>query len=98
MRIPKNVIVGGHLWKVILVPENKIEDPDTVAHCRYPQRIITLLDNRTDEIMWMDFLHELRHAFQFEMGYTQIFQSQMAEIDADNFSSFIISLQKQKIL
>lgn len=99
--IPKKVNVLGHDYQVVIIDQDKFLTQDgRVGECEYPVRIIRissdLMSNK--EYAWLVFLHELRHAYQYECGDSQILQSQQIEKDADTFASFISSLKAQKVL
>ena len=97
MKIPRSVNVLGHDYKIRLVAAAKLgAEHDGV--CCYPEREIILNKECEKELRWLAFLHELRHAVQFESGLVQLLGQQSCETDADQFASFISSLQKQGIL
>jgi hypothetical protein len=98
VKLPKSVNVLGHDYSVTIVDQKKLPSPSTSAICRYPQREIWICKDLGKELRWLNFLHELRHAFQFEAGLTQILTAQMCEVDCEQFASFIQSLQNQKVI
>ena len=97
MKIPKVVNIHGHEYTVSIVPASKL-NPGEAGVMRYPQRLIMIAKEMSPEIRWLTFLHELKHASQYETGLTQIMGKQLAETDSELFASLITSLQKQGIL
>jgi hypothetical protein len=97
-RIPKSVNVLGHVYKVQWVHQAKLGDHR--AHVEYPTRIIRMDNelNKNPYYAWLYFLHEVRHAYQFESGMTQLLGQQAMELDADGFASFVASLKSQGIV
>lgn len=96
IKIPKLVNILGHKYKVIMLHPDKLRG--RLGECEHPSRIIRIANNLGKELAWTVFLHELKHAQQFECGLTQIMDHQAQEMDCDLFSNFISSLQKQGIL
>ena len=97
IKIPKKVNICGHDYSVQIVPQKKL-NPGEAGVMRFPQRVILIAKEMSPEIRWLTFLHEIRHATQYETGMTQIFGKQLAETDCELFVSFITSLQKQGVL
>lgn len=96
-KIPKVVNIFGHEYKVRIVASSKL-GAGQAGVVQFPQRVILIAKEMGHEIRWLTFLHELNHARQFEMGLTQVFGSQLAETDCEQFASLISSLQKQGVL
>lgn len=96
-KIPKVVNVLGHEYTVELVPASSL-GRNTAGLTTYPARKIELDESYTGELVWLVFLHELKHAYDYECGLTQIFTPRELEKECDAFASFISSLQKQGIL
>lgn len=97
--IPKSVNICGHEYQVRWVKQKKLIK-GAGAEVEYPARIISIEDSykKDKKTAWLFFLHEVRHAWQFETGAIQILDEQACELDADGFASFITSLQAQGIL
>jgi hypothetical protein len=96
-KIPKQVNILGHVYKVITVKEETLPQ-GSGAECSFPDRIIRISDSLKGELKWLIFLHEVRHGYHFENGSTQIMHAQVQEMDCEQFASLISSLQKQNIL
>ncbi len=96
-KIPRTVNVLGHDYQVRLVKPASLGG-NTVGRCHHPKRLIEISNELSKEERWLIFLHEIRHAYQFESGDTQIMQSQTQEKDCEQFASFVSSLQKQGVL
>lgn len=97
MKIPKSVNVLGHVYPVQIVTEKSLGG-EIAGITLFPQRVIKLNKQLVGELRWLTFLHELKHAYDFENGDTQIFDAQAAEKSCESFASFIRSLQKQGVL
>ena len=97
MKIPKFVNIHGHNYKIQLVTADKLKNGEAGV-MRFPERVILIAKNMSPEIRWLTFLHEIRHAAQYETGMTQVFGKQLAETDSEIFVSLITSLQKQGVL
>ena len=99
MRIPKVVNILGHDYKVIWVDPSKLL-AGRIAECEFPTRVIRMsLEIKSSKYMaWICFLHETKHAQQYESGLSQILDSQAMELDAESFVSFITSLKKQRVI
>lgn len=96
-KIPKSVNIFGHNYSVKMVTLKQM-GANHAGCVRFPQREILIAKEQAAELRWLTFLHEINHARQFEMGLTQVFGSQLAETDCEQFASLISSLQKQGIL
>jgi len=96
-KLPKKVNVLGHDWKVEVVHPRVFEDK-RLGEAEYPKRIIRIGKHTPLDMRWPIFLHELKHAYDYESGMCQILDRQAEEIQADNFATFIMSLQKQGVL
>ena len=107
-RRPKSVNIMGHKYKVEYVtPENlKLGQPLKqsimgnfgLGECEWPTRIIRLNKTMSSDMVYTTLLHEIRHGFHFESGFTQVLNAQTLEIDADSFVSLALSLKRQKII
>jgi Zn-dependent peptidase ImmA (M78 family) len=97
MKVPKSVNVLGHVYKVKIATEKQL-GADIAGLTLFPQRHILINQTFSTELRWLTFLHELKHALDFENGDTQIFEAQAAEKNCEQFASFITSLQKQGVL
>lgn len=98
--IPKSVNVLGHTYRVQFMPREKINPDHRSGECQWPERIIRIATEirSNKKYAWLVFLHEIRHAYQYEAGDMQILSSQATEKDADGFASFIASLKRQRVL
>lgn len=95
MKRPKSVNILGHEWKIKYVDEKKLP-PRSWGMCTYPDRTIHILNKKMCKTMFsVTLLHECRHAWQFESGFSNILDNQAMEIDADSYASFSLSLKKQ---
>ncbi len=94
-KIPKSVNVCGHVYKVQI---SKKLDADVAGLTTFPTRLIEFSAELEGELRWLTFLHELKHAFDFENGDSQLMHEQTAEKSCEQFASFISSLQKQGVL
>lgn len=97
MKIPKAVNVLGHQYKIKLVSGEDLGQ-NTAGATFFPQRMILIDKSLHKELLWLTFLHEIKHAFDYENGDTQILTNQTLEKSCDQFASFILSLQKQRVL
>lgn len=98
----------GHVYKVLYVAPEKLrlgrQSDQTIVgnyglgECEWPSRIIRLNKTIGEGMMHTTLLHEIRHGFHFENGFTQILNEQTLEIDADSFVSLVLSLKEQKII
>ena len=93
--IPKSVNILGHTYKIVMTLDLKGNEAGVT---QFPQRIIKLHKKLTGEMLWLTFLHEIKHAYDFENGDTQLFHPQVQEKQCEQFASFISSLQKQGVL
>lgn len=95
----KSINVLGHDYQIRLVDEIK-QAPEAGGLCSHPDRIIYIskdcLISKEQSLLYL--LHELRHAYQFESGTFQVLGRAGAELDAEGFTSFILSLKKQGVL
>ena len=110
MKIPKSVNINGHNYKVIITTSDKflsgkhkighveILSSGAMGECEFPTRIIRLNKEIKGDLLYYTFLHEIRHGFQFEMGWPQLLSPQVMEIDCETFVSFAMSLKKQGIV
>lgn len=96
-KIPRSVNIFGHTYSVRIVGTDKLASGHA-GIAKFPQREILIAKGMGAELTWMTFLHEICHARQFETGLTQVFGSQLAETDCEQFASLITSLQKQGVL
>jgi hypothetical protein len=93
----KSVNVLGHDYKITRVSSAKL--PINVsAICKLPEREILLDSELKGTMLELVLLHELRHAYHFESGDTQILDHQAQEKDCEQFASFVTSLKKQGVL
>lgn len=109
-KLPRKINVMGHDYAIKIVPPEKmlmhgkqkgdvqILSYGALGECEYPTRIIRLSNLVGGELLYYTLLHELRHAYQFEAGWTQILGTQAMELDCEQFTSMIVSLQKQGIV
>jgi hypothetical protein len=107
-KLPKEVNVMGHDYAIKLVAPEKMQygkqkqamilSSGAVGECEYPTRIIRLSTLVTGALLYYTLLHEIRHAYQFEAGWTQVLGSQAMELDCEQFTSLVVSLQKQGII
>lgn len=91
MKIPKSVNVLGHPYRIKMVDHLGLVVGQT-GECDYNLREIRLLKGLNKESTFQVLLHEIRHAYQFESGFTQILDHQAMELDADGFVSLVTSL------
>lgn len=99
----------GHDYKVEIVPPEKfragkvnkagiqILNSGILGECEFPTRIIRLNQELDGKLMLYTLVHELRHGFQFELGWPQIMSQQMLEIDCESSVSFIFSMKQQGV-
>jgi len=95
VKIPKAVNILGHNYKIIMTEDLKQNEAGVTL---FPQRIIKLHRKLKGDMLWLTFLHEIKHAYDFENGDTQLFHAQVQEKQCEQFASFITSLQKQGVL
>ncbi len=108
MKIPKSVNIMGHEYKIEMVKPSQfrmgkagdvqIASNGQMGECEYPTRVIRLSKAYEGKLLYFTLLHEIRHGYQFEMGYPQLMHGQVMELDCESFVSFVMSLKKQKIL
>jgi hypothetical protein len=105
---PKSVNILGHIYKVEYVAPEKLrlgrQSDQTIVgnfglgECEWPSRVIRLNKTMGKGMMHTTLLHEIRHGFQFESGFTQVLSTQTLEIDADSFVSLVLSMKQQKVI
>jgi len=93
----KIINILGHDYKVTKVPQKRLGE-GVIGLCIFESKQILLLNSLTGELLYRTLLHELRHAFQYESGFTQLLHPQSQEIDCEQFASFIVSLKRQRIV
>lgn len=92
MKIPKRLNIHGHWYSIRIVKQDSMHLPGQCGSCEYPKREILLSAESDKEMMMLTLLHEIRHAFQFESGLSQVLGTQAMEMDADGFVSLVTSL------
>jgi hypothetical protein len=97
MKVPKSVNILGHVYQVKRTPQKKLPE-NTYGLCEFPTRVIKIANELHGELAWLIFLHECRHAYHWEFGFTQIMHPQVQELDCESFASFVLSLKKQGVL
>lgn len=90
MKLPKRINISGHFYSIKRVKPDAI--PGAVGVCQWPERQILLSTEIDGQMLFTTLLHEIRHAWQFESGFTQILHPQSLEVDADSFASLITSI------
>lgn len=97
MQLPSKVNVHGHWYRVLVVPERKVPEGG-IGYCEWPSRLIHVASELSDYEKLVTFLHEVRHAWQFETGFAhQILDEQAMEIDAESFASLALSVLEPKL-
>ena len=91
MRIPRTINIHGHIW--IVEPVSRVILGKGQDGMCYPvTRTIHYYQGLRNQARVATVLHEIRHAYQFESGFTQILDSQAMELDAEGFVGLVLSL------
>jgi hypothetical protein len=111
MKLKKAYNVMGQWYKVVLVDTKgmragrvkksnvQLLANGSLGECEFPTRVIRLNKELIDgKLLEYTLRHELRHAYQFEMGWPQIMGAQLLEIDCESFVSFVGSMKEQGAL
>lgn len=100
-KLPKSVNVCGTDYACKLVKKMRggecrsVMNGDKKNELRFSKKLFKSI---TPEAQNAYFLHEVKHAQQFETGLIQTLNSQGIEFDADSFASLVRSLKKQGVL
>lgn len=91
MKLPKSVNVCGYQYSIKTVKPSELPD-GVIGLCNGTKKTILLSKEMKGELLVRTVLHEIRHAYQFESGSSQILTGQAMEIDAEGFAALVYSI------
>lgn len=86
----RKIQVGHAKYKLFKVKD--LSELGWVGLCDPSAKEILLESSLKGEELTRTVLHELRHAAQHEFGISQFLDQQAAEMDAETFATFVVSL------
>jgi hypothetical protein len=94
VKVPKIIDVLGVKYKVIVTEKVNAYHPDrsTGALFDSTNKIIYLEPKTKPSEFWMNFLHELKHAHQWESGLFQAMSDDAMEVDAETTARMLTTL------
>jgi len=67
------------------------------GHCDRDKKVIVIDESLKGEDFNLTLLHEIRHAFQFEYGFSQILSPDTMELDAELSANFMNTVFQWKL-